>query len=205
MFINKITSRRYITYVDFYDADINPCTYGNKNAKKTAVIMGDSFSAQWFHAIEKIHESDEWKIVVFTKSACAMVDEPYFSLRLMREFTECASWRNQVIEWIQKNPAQRLFIGSAWYEFSPEQRTQGTLRILDRVVPYANDIYIFEPIPRLPFGPECIQQRDPEQCYTKFDNQAQAVVVDALKQAIAQHNNVHWLNTVDFVCPKEMC
>lgn len=190
----------------FRDDTLNPCIYGNKNAQKTAILIGDSVGAQWFPAIARMHDPDEWKIVVLTKSSCPIVDEPYFSKRLGREFIQCTSWRKQAIAWLEKNPAQRLFIGSTRYDFSPEQWEQGTLRILARIAPHMQAIYFIEATPQLPFsGPDCLQQREPELCHAKFNDPRQAVIENALKQAIAQHRNAHWLNTAEFVCPGNLC
>ena len=67
-------------------------------------------------------------------------------------------------------------------------------------------IYFIEATPQLPFsGPNCLQQRGPEQCSAKFNDPRHAVIATALKQAIAQYENVHWLTTVDFVCPEGLC
>lgn len=190
----------------FRSDTLNPCTYGSLSAQKTAVLIGDSVGAQWFPAVAKMHDLHEWKIVVLTKSSCPFVDEPVFSSRMGREFTECTTWRNRVVEWLQQNPAQRLFMGSTRYDFSPEQWRQGTQRILERIAPHMQAIYIIEASPSLPFsGPDCLQQQQAERCQAKFNDPRHVPTSTALQQAIQQYPNARWLATGDFVCPKGLC
>lgn len=191
----------------FEDDKLNPCVYGSNNARRTAVLLGDSIGAQWFPALSGIFDSEEWRIVVLTKSSCPIVDERYFYRRIGRDYVECATWRERAIAWLEQNPAQVIFIGSsASYEFSREQWTQGTRRILDRLDPHTDAIYVIEANPTVAFdGPDCLSRRVREKCQGEPASTRYPQVAEYLHQAIAQQPKAHWLETASFVCPDGKC
>lgn len=193
---------------DWFQSDeLKPCVYGSNDAQNTAVLLGDSIGAQWFPALVEMFDPAEWRIVVLTKSACPIVDEPFFYQRIGREYVECAIWRERAIAWLQQNPAKHIFIGgSAAPEFSPEQWTQGTRRILDRLAPYTEAIHVIESNPTIGFnGPACLSQRPPEECTSPPASTRYPEVAGYLRQAIALQPKAHWLETASFVCPDGRC
>jgi len=46
------------------------CTYGVRGADKKIVIFGDSHAAQWFPALEKLANEQNFELISLTKSAC---------------------------------------------------------------------------------------------------------------------------------------
>ncbi|NVJ11566.1 hypothetical protein HUW63_41130, partial [Myxococcus sp. AM001] len=116
------------------DAELRPCIYGQADAPKTAVLLGDSIGAQWFSALTGMLDTKHWRLIVLTKSSCPMVDEAFFYERIRREYSECAEWREKAITWLQQQPVDRLFLGStASNTFTDQQWQEGTRRILDRL------------------------------------------------------------------------
>lgn len=194
---------------DWYHSDVlKPCIYGKEDAPKTALLLGDSIGAQWFPALTTMLDPEQWRIVVLTKSSCPMVDAPFFYSRIGRDYTECSTWRNRAIAWLQKNPVQRVFVGgTASSDFTPEQWEQGTRRILNQLAPHTEAIYVIEANPTLAFdGPGCLRQRSAEQCQGIPASQPRyPEVARYLQQAIAQQPKAHWLETGSFVCPDDRC
>lgn len=198
---------------DWYQSDaLKPCVYGNRDAPRTVALMGDSIGAQWFSALTEMSDPEQWKIVVLTKSSCPMVDTPFFYQRIGREYTECASWRNQAIQWLSENHVDRLFIGGvASSSFTDDQWVDGTRRILDRLAPDIPAIYIIESSPALGFnGPDCLLKNmgdslNPERCSAPLEDKAYQHVSSLLKAATNGYSNVHWISTRDFVCPDQNC
>ncbi|WP_423458061.1 acyltransferase family protein [Ottowia sp. VDI28] len=193
---------------DYYRSDVlKPCVYGNKDAPNTAILFGDSIGAQWFPTLNNIFNSAEWKIIVLTKSACPIVDEPYFLKPIGREYTECTTWRTRAIAWLQQQKADYLFIGgSAARDFTPQQWTEGTRRILDKLLPYTNAIYLIESNPTLTFnGPACLQRQASEKCRGAPANDQYKKVASYLQQAIGLEPKAHWLETASYVCPTDLC
>ena len=194
---------------DWYHSDeLKPCVYGKADAPKTALLLGDSIGAQWFPTLTAMLDSQQWRIVVLTKSSCPMVDEPFFYQRIGRDYTECSTWRHRAIDWIQHNPVQLIFIGGAASpDFTAEQWTQGTRRILDQLAPHTEAIYVIEANPTLGFdGPSCLRQRSSAECQSPpASHPRYPEVARYVQQAIAQQPKAHWLETSSFVCPNEQC
>lgn len=198
---------------DWYQSDaLKPCVYGDRDAPRTVALMGDSIGAQWFSVLTEISDPDQWKIVVLTKSSCPMVDTPFFYQRIGREYTECASWRNHAIQWLNENHVDRVFIGGvASSGFTDDQWIDGTRRILDRLAPNIPAIYIIESSPALGFnGPDCLLKNmgsssNPEKCAVPLEDKAYQHVSSLLRAAIDGYSNVHWIGTRDFVCPDQNC
>ena len=197
---------------DWYSSDaLKPCAYGKPDARKTAVLFGDSIGAQWFPTLTAMLDAEQWRIVVLTKSSCPMVDEPYFYERIGREYTECANWRNKAIAWLQTQKVDRLFIGStASAAFTDRQWQDGTQRILDRLTPNIAAIYLIEANPTLGFnGPDCLRQHQataPQKCAQgRADNSHYRRVAELLKRVVKSHPTTHWLETSNLVCPGGQC
>lgn len=197
---------------DWYQSDqLKPCIYGSESAPKTAVLMGDSIGAQWFPALTRMFDPAVWKIVVLTKSACPMVDEPKFYKRIDRDYTECSVWRNKAISWLGQQKPDIIFLGSAASSsFTEQQITAGTLRILKELSPNVAEIYLIEANPILGFnGPECLMQYQrsrPGKCSISVTGKGQyARVANTLKSTVSKYENTHWLETATFVCPENNC
>lgn len=193
---------------DWYNSDqLKPCRYGNRKATKTAVLLGDSIGAQWFPALSKLYDPDEWALVVLTKSSCPMVDEPFFYQRIGREYTECSRWRSKAIAWIIGQKPDVVFMGStASNPFTSQQLTTGSKRILEKLSPAAGSIYLIEANPVLGFnGPGCLL-KSPEKCTASVhDNKHYVQVAKLLENVTKDYANVHWLETASLVCPAGLC
>ncbi|THU03707.1 acyltransferase [Lampropedia puyangensis] len=196
---------------DWYSsADLKLCEYGEENAAKTAVLLGDSIGAQWFPTLAAMLDTRQWKIIVLTKSSCPIVDEPFFYERIGREFTECEAWRNKAITWLQHRHIDRLFIGStASYAFTDQQWVEGTHRVLARLTPHARAVYLLEANPTLGVhGPQCLMQnsdKESQACSSSTNSPRYTHVASLLKGTTSVYTNVHWLETSSVVCPAGQC
>ncbi|MBC7630247.1 acyltransferase family protein [Aeromicrobium sp.] len=66
------------------------CISGDKNAKKTMVIVGDSKMAQWQTVLSKMGSSEGFKVIQITKSACGFTDAAFSRPDKFR--SECRTW-----------------------------------------------------------------------------------------------------------------
>ena len=74
------------------------CVYGDPTSAYTVALVGDSHAAQWFPALERIAQREDWKIVVFAKVSCPFTDVPVINLSLKREYRECEAWNAAVVD-----------------------------------------------------------------------------------------------------------
>ncbi len=74
------------------------CVYGDPNGAKTMYLIGDSHAAHWFPAVEDVAKKHSWKLVALTKAACQLPEVLNFNEALKRPYTECVTWRDQIIQ-----------------------------------------------------------------------------------------------------------
>jgi peptidoglycan/LPS O-acetylase OafA/YrhL len=74
-----------------------PCVYGDPKGTHTAVIFGDSHADMWLGAFDRAGKANGWKIVDWTKSACPAPRITVRNSTLNRTYTECDTWREQVV------------------------------------------------------------------------------------------------------------
>lgn len=195
----------------YHNDEVKPCSYGQAQAPKTAVLMGDSIGAQWFNTIAEIHDPQEWRLLVLTKSSCPMVEVPFFYERIGREYTECQTWRRNAIAWLNTQKIDRLFLGgTASPKFSDQELQEGTAKVLAQFEDKIPAIYLIEANPTLGFnGPDCLmkyQASAPEKCAQgRADNSRYRHVAELLQKVTTQYEHVHWIETASAVCPKEQC
>jgi peptidoglycan/LPS O-acetylase OafA/YrhL/cellulose synthase/poly-beta-1,6-N-acetylglucosamine synthase-like glycosyltransferase len=78
------------------------CVYGDReDPKRTAILVGDSHAQQWLPGLDKAARDQGWKLYAWTKAACPLADITVFNTVLARNFTECNTWRKEVIEKIK--------------------------------------------------------------------------------------------------------
>jgi peptidoglycan/LPS O-acetylase OafA/YrhL len=75
-----------------------PCVYGDPNGAKTMYLIGDSHAAQWFPAVDDTAKAHGWKLVAMTKASCQLPQVLVNNVVLKRPYTECVSWRDQILQ-----------------------------------------------------------------------------------------------------------
>ena len=196
----------------YHSAQVKHCIFGRAEAKKTAVLLGDSIGAQWFSVLTETLDPAQWKIVVYTKSSCPIVDETIYYDRIKRDYTECTQWRNLVIQDIQHITPDLLMIGSAGsYNLNETQWQDGTRRIIQKLVPSVKSIYLIESNPPLDIdGPSCLEQRRENhslshECKTPAVNQKYAAAAVSLIEVAKTEPKTKWIAPADIVCPNKEC
>lgn len=197
----------------YHSAAVRQCVVGPADAVKTAVVMGDSVALQWYPALAKAFTKPGWRLVVVTKSACPMVDEPVFYARIGRRYTECETWRTEAIRLVARlRPDVVLFGSSNGYPLDDSQWREGTRRVLSTLSSTAQQVFVIRGTPALPFdGPACLSRE-------KWRNQYLAVpsicvadrsdapdVYSQLRRAAAGYDNVRLLDFNELVCPSGKC
>jgi len=195
-------------------ARVEPCVFGAEAAERTVVFVGDSIGAQWFSIVPAIFPEPLWRIIVLTKSSCAMVDEDYHYIRIGKVYQVCTDWRNAVLDELDTLKPDVLIMGSAsTYDFSETQWVEGSSRVLERVSVAATKVFVIPGTPSLDFdGPGCVSRHlsperkiDPAACLAKDRVQHVEPVAKFLGQSANRFSNVNVLNLNDLVCPGGVC
>jgi hypothetical protein len=151
---------------------------------------------------------------VITKSACPMVDAPIFYARIGREYTECAQWRDAALQKVQALKPDLFIFGSAPAAFTPQQWTEGTARVLARLIPAATRIVLLADTPALPFdGPQCLMQQalrpawlaDAKRCTSAPGNAGAEAIRRSLQATASRFANVEFVDLGPHVCPDGLC
>lgn len=199
----------------YHSKDVNLCVFGPSEAEHAAIVMGDSMGLQWFPALAKIFDRPGWQLIVLTKSACPMVDLPYFYPKIGREYVECEIWRRNALLEIARRKPDILILGSSYtYGFSEHDWTEGTIRVLQQVSHVSGSVAILRSTPVLPFNaPSCASPRSrlhtalasSDRCRAAADSTEGDMVLHALQSAAARFGNVRVLDMNDAVCPAGVC
>jgi len=199
----------------YHSAAVQICGFGEKNAKHTAVALGDSAGLQWFPAYAQVFDRPDWRLLVLTKSACPMVDVPIFYSRIGREYTECAQWRRDVLQGVTALKPDVVVLGSVFtYDYTQEQWEQGSRRVLQVLSANAGRVYLMRSTPVLPFnGPSCLDPRSAfyntltksSHCASSARSERGDDVFAWLKTAAASFPNVQLVDMTPNVCPQDIC
>jgi hypothetical protein len=198
----------------YSSALVEPCVFQTTSARKTVVLLGDSIGAQWFSLVPEIYSPLDWRIVVLTKSSCAMVDEDYVYTRIGEIYQVCTDWRNAVLDKLDGLKPEVIIMGSSSaYNFTEDQWVEGTARILDRVSKTAGSVFIVPGTPDLGFdGPGCLTRYvssdgliNRELCQASGRMELVGMVAMSLDKAASRYSNVNLLNLNDLVCPDDVC
>lgn len=198
----------------YHSSTVKTCQFGNKEAKNTAVIIGDSIGLQWFPALETIFNKPDWKLIVITKSACPIANVSIFYKRIGREYTECADWRNAALKKIAEITPDILFIGSGQeYDISPTEWETGSQYILSNVTNHVKSIFIIRATPMLSFnGPQCLAQANQLEalggylnCKSTADTEKNINIWSSIKKSTVGYPNVNFVDMNDIVCPDKVC
>ncbi|MGO1544322.1 MAG: acyltransferase family protein [Gulosibacter sp.] len=102
------------------NAVANPCVYGDPDGDTTVALVGDSHAAQWFPALEQIAADEGWRLVIYTKSSCPLVDTPLLDGE-DRTNTGCVDWNERVQEELTENAKPDHVIVSS-YGYTPAEK-----------------------------------------------------------------------------------
>lgn len=199
----------------YSSARVQVCGFGDPAAAHTALIIGDSVTMQWFPAVMETFGKQGWRVLVITKSACPMVDEPYFYPRIGRIYTECGVWRDAALTAVTSLRPDVVLTGSTTtYGFSDEQWFQGSRRVLDRLAPAAGRVLVLRATPMLSFdGPGCLARQvwrrswlpPAPPCSAPVRGESGTDSYAAVSRAAAGYSNVQMVDLSALVCPDGVC
>lgn len=76
------------------------CRFGDRNGRRTLVLVGDSKAAQWFTPLERIAKTQKWRLVVIVKNGCSFARVT--RLRDGRPDRRCESWSAKALRKIER-------------------------------------------------------------------------------------------------------
>jgi hypothetical protein len=187
------------------------CVYGDRNGSKTVALVGDSHAAQWFPALERIALDRGWRLMPFTKISCRFLDMRVYSRVLKREYFECTTWRNNVIERLQGIEPDLVVIAAGRgmavmneADNDPTRQGHAMARYLERI---PGEKAIIADTPQSKFDPpQCISRNvsDVRPCETNYDYAFNWRHLK-LEQAAARDTGAALIDLSHRICSRDPC
>ena len=100
--------------IDFPEVRVPTCSGGDANGAKLIVLYGDSHASMWMPAIDAIAKKNGYRVELYAKLACPLIQAPIWSYQLNRPFTECTQWQQLVLPKIKTAKPDILIITDQW-------------------------------------------------------------------------------------------
>jgi peptidoglycan/LPS O-acetylase OafA/YrhL len=200
----------------YINSELVPCSASDEDAKHTVVLLGDSIGAQWADLLTEVYSQPDWRVMVLTKSGCAIVDEEYYYAAAGGTYDVCSDWREKAIDYLVKTRPDIVFVGSsAHYEFTSTQWIDGVSRVLAPLSEAATQVVLIAGTPALSFnGPACLMSPyrfsfrlndSRRECEEAMVSTVSDDVASYLEIAANRIDNVSVLNLNNIVCPGKRC
>jgi peptidoglycan/LPS O-acetylase OafA/YrhL len=197
----------------------NRCEYGDRDAKRTMVLFGDSHAMQYFPAVERLAEKHHWRLIALAKAECFPGEVMVRSETTGRAYSECDSWRVNALRRIDsiEGPATVLVSGATAYtplrndgeEIGGDERTakleSGYLATLEQLRRAGKRVAVIKDIPAASVDvPSCVsrEMRDLESCsFRRPRGRAEEYDARAAKRA----RTARLVDVTPAVCPRDVC
>jgi hypothetical protein len=189
-----------------------PCDYGDPNGARSMVLFGDSHADAWLPAVEQIAGNNGYRLFSRTKAACPAVDILVRDGDLGREYTECETWRRQVMDEISTlDPAVVVLTGSAGVgNQSPADWARATTRTVSAFAEQGIRVVYIMDTPRRPSdepGPDCVAANldDVSKCITpQAEAQPFGGITTAISTAVVRSGGVI-IDPTSWFCADDQC
>jgi peptidoglycan/LPS O-acetylase OafA/YrhL len=195
------------------------CAYGDIGSATEVVLFGDSHAAQWFPALERIASERGWRLTSLTKSACPSADVTVWSGSLRREYRECDTWRQAVVERIvASRPALVVLANSRVATLlvdghrieaadAPETWLAGLGRTIDQLREADGAVVVLGDTPRSSVDPPVCLSRHPQDTLACATPRSTAVDAEWLRgeAATADTHGASFIDPTDMVCTADTC
>ena len=198
----------------YLDSSVRQCAFGDETSSTSIVLFGDSHAAMWFPALDYAANQNGWKLYNWTKATCPPLDVTIYSPVLGRNFTECETWRDNVLARIAQVHPAVVVLGMARhyiaeYGFVPYQQAwlQGMTQMIHSIEKLGSKVVVIGPVPKPPFNvPTCLSEHldDARQCQVP-----QAVgyneAGEAVERQTALHAGASYIRTEPWFCASGQC
>ena len=183
-----------------------PCIYGDTEASKTVLLIGDSQAGSISQAVVDAAKDRQWSAVVWTHSGCRIQFEQSDSKRLT---DVCLNMNNKMRAWVVNNRPEAIIVSQLMRSDSSQSEARHALRALRAMVPH---VLVVQNIPIFPDGAD-FMARQPLFMQTYYapysfkDTQMDTSDRDS-SDSIADWARENRISTVDFVdlfCQNGIC
>ena len=198
-------------------AEVKTCEFGNKRSEISVILFGDSHAIQWFNPLERLAESNGWRLTTVVKSACSA-----FDVTLAGDSAEqigaCAKWREDALAQIVAMRPTVVFLGNATGVLAKDPRNpvsledvrDGTRRTLQALKGLR--VAIMRDGPVFPYDiPTCLARSSRHSWYPDGACEANRLAVlnpavfEAEKAGALGLADINFIDMTDHLCQKDVC
>ena len=186
------------------------CTFGDRNATRTAVLYGDSHAGMWFQAIDDIALREHWKLVVLYKSGCpaSLVSIPQTGTSTIGDWTACDRWHRFAVRRIRQiHPSVIIVSQNSKYRhpsgvlYSTEEWRKALEQLFTRIATpkTVKDVIGSPAVPRAA-GPYCLSRESDriQECSGPPD--PQFVLYNNAESTAAVASGAHFIDVIPWLC-----
>jgi hypothetical protein len=199
----------------YTDSAVATCAFGDLASSTSVAIFGDSHAAMWFPAVDAAANQRGWKVYNWTKATCPPLDNvPMVSPVLGRSFTECQTWRQNVLAKIATLHPTVVILAVARhytsiYGFTPYTPVwnNGLAQMVTAIRQLGSKVAVIGPIPKPPYlVPACLSDHlsDAPGCNVPL-NQAVNEVGKAAEKAAVVGAGAHYIDAQPWFCTATTC
>jgi len=120
-----------------------PCTYANKGATKSVLLLGDSYAGHISQAVIDATNNANWNSVIWTQSGCAfqVLDQE------KKVLDSCIKNNRRKVEWISQNTPDLIIVSQLTYFEANLSDLKNALSAIHTIVP---NILLIENTPKFP-------------------------------------------------------
>lgn len=203
--------------VDFASTDTPVCEAGDLTSKKLIVLYGDSHASMWMSALDVIAKKNGYKVRLFAKLACPLVEVPIWSYQLNKPFIECTQWQQKVYSLITSLSPEIIIVTDQWKpavvdgkksDFDTPFVWEKEFPIsMDRISTMAKKVFVLGNNPSL--------TQDPVDCASKPNvilalcsagrTQADNAKYNAIEAKATKAVGATFIDTVTWACTDSLC
>ena len=143
------------------------CVLGDAESDRIAVVFGDSHAAQWIPALDIIAASQGWKLVSFTKSACAFAR---VEVKLSgKPYPSCPAWRENAVAAIKALHPLVVFTSQSHYPAEEKDMLKGLQSVWREFTSIGSRVVAIQDTPRMSFDPGDCLSSTPDSCVVAID------------------------------------
>jgi peptidoglycan/LPS O-acetylase OafA/YrhL len=181
------------------------CVLGNKESNKTMILVGDSHANQWAETFNQIAIKNQYKLLIYAKSGCPILDITADNPVSKRGYKECYTWRKEALLQIEKLKPEIIIQTGLNYPTSSAEKYK---EFLDKLKSISKRVVKIEDTP-LPVQniPECLTRNTKDIYKCSFTLKAGTLQKSKrdMETDIAQTSGVYTVDATNWFCDKINC
>jgi peptidoglycan/LPS O-acetylase OafA/YrhL len=191
------------------------CVYGDKAARRTVIVFGDSHAGMWIPAVDAAARRAKWRAILLFRPGCAVPQVHLWNEQTQTPDTECDRWRAWAIRRIIELKPAVVVLTSMYYfpldfqrqPIKDEQWDQGLAIVLHQLHSTGARLVVLGDIPYLGQSPpDCLAAHtsDIQFCSTP---RVKAVLQghDEAEQTTAEQGGAKYVDVVPWFCGRVTC